>query len=197
MLAEINEELDNLKEQLTQLREDSKLGDDVGPCQASIDVTLKSLNVERQAYYGGCITGNQCHKLLIDKNIDILCVSIPTIVREKLGNGDLYDTAYSRSQKFSLLFRKYGRCHRVFNSAVVLTDEEITRLMADIDDYMAFLRGEFPEIRITPKLHMLEDHIIPFVQRWHSSCGFYGEQGGESLHKIINNMKLNYKHIKN
>ena len=67
MLAEIDEELDNLKEQLTQLREDSKLGDDVGPCQASIDVTLKSLNVERQAYYGGCIIGNQCHKLLFDK----------------------------------------------------------------------------------------------------------------------------------
>ena len=79
---------------------------------------------------------------MLDKNIDILCVSIPAIVLEKLDNGDLYDTAYSRSQKFNLLFRKYGRCHRVFNSDVVLTDEEITRLMADIDEYMSFLRGE-------------------------------------------------------
>ena len=43
---------------------------------------------------------------------------------------------------------------------------------------------------------MVEDHIIPFLMRWHVGCGFYGEQGGESIHKTINTMKRNYSNIK-
>ena len=51
---------------------ENKLDDDVGPCQRSIDKTLKDLGVERQAYFGGCIIGNHCDKLLIDINVDRL-----------------------------------------------------------------------------------------------------------------------------
>ena len=39
---------------------------------------------------------------------------------------------------------------------------------------------------------MLEDHVVPFVTQWHVGCGFYGEQGGEAIHKTINIMKRNY-----
>lgn len=44
---------------------------------------------------------------------------------------------------------------------------------------------------------MMEDHIIPFLRMWGVGCGFYGEQGGESLHKTINSMGRNYTCIKN
>ena len=52
-------------------------------------------------------------------------------------------------------------------------------------------------MRITPKLHILEDHVIPFLEIWHAGCGFYGEQGGESLHAIFNKKKAQYHTIKN
>jgi len=29
---------------------------------------------------------------------------------------------------------------------------------------------------------MLEDHIVSFVRKWKFPCGFFGEQGGESIH---------------
>ena len=43
---------------------------------------------------------------------------------------------------------------------------------------MDFLRGNWPNVKITPKLHMIEEHIIPFVNHWKVGCGFYGEQRG-------------------
>ena len=58
---------------------------------------------------------------------------------------------------------------------------------------MSYLRRTWPETRITPKLHMLEDHVIPFFSSWHVGCGFLGEQGVESIHYIINSVKSRYK----
>ena len=47
---------------------------------------------------------------------------------------------------------------------------------------------------ITPKLHMLEDHVVPFLQRWNLGFGFLGEQNAESIHAQFNrnfeNMKV-------
>ena len=57
---------------------------------------------------------------------------------------------------------------------------------------MIFLRSKFPDIRISPKLHILEDHVVPFIRRYGAGSGFYGEQGGESINKTINAMKNNY-----
>ena len=45
--------------------------------------------------------------------------------------------------------------------------------------------------RITPKLHLLEDHIIPFIQMWGKGMETFGEQGGEKLHRIFNNIERN------
>ena len=30
---------------------------------------------------------------------------------------------------------------------------------------------------------MLEDHVVNFIQIWHFPLGFFGEQGGESIHQ--------------
>ena len=45
-------------------------------------------------------------------------------------------------------------------------------------------------------MHMLEDHVVPFIRQWKVGLGFYGEQGGESLHHEFKRMKLRYKNIK-
>ena len=71
------------KEELKKLKEENKLSDGVGPCQRSIDKTLKDLGVERQAYFGGCIIGNHYDILLID--VDRLCSSLLLIVIQSVG----------------------------------------------------------------------------------------------------------------
>ncbi len=36
----------------------------------------------------------------------------------------------------------------------------------DIDLFMSYYRESFPHATVTPKLHMLEDHVVPFLVWW-------------------------------
>ena len=40
---------------------------------------------------------------------------------------------------------------------------------------------------ITPKLHMLEEHVCTFLQQWLMALGFYGEQRIEGIHSFNTN----------
>ena len=60
---------------------------------------------------------------------------------------------------------------------------------AKIDKFMEFYRESFPEATVTPKLHMMEDHIVPFLQKWKIGLGFLGEQGAESIHARFNSIR--------
>ena len=61
---------------------------------------------------------------------------------------------------------------------------------------MSFKRTNWPDVNISPKLHMLEDHVVDFLRRWKVGFGFYGEQGGESIHHEFKKMKERCINIK-
>ena len=42
---------------------------------------------------------------------------------------------------------------------------------------------------------MLEDHVINFIRRWHFPLGFFGEQGGESIHHEIVEFANDFHHV--
>lgn len=54
---------------------------------------------------------------------------------------------------------------------------------------MIYYRQTWPNGTITPKLHILEDHVIPFLQKWPTGLGIYSEQGGEGIHPEFNALK--------
>ena len=54
---------------------------------------------------------------------------------------------------------------------------------------MSYFRKTFKHASVTPKLHLLEDHACRFIQRWKGAFGLYGEQGMESLHVAMNELK--------
>ena len=58
-----------------------------------------------------------------------------------------------------------------------------------IVDLMAYFRTTFEEESVTPKLHLLEEHVIEFIQRWRIGLGLYGEQGAESIHPEFNELR--------
>ncbi len=41
-------------------------------------------------------------------------------------------------------------------------------------------------------MHILEDHVIPWIRRWRLASGLMGEQGAESIHAHV--MKLERVH---
>lgn len=57
---------------------------------------------------------------------------------------------------------------------------------------MSHFRSTWPEVTVPPKLHMLEDHVVPFIREWGAGIGIYGEQGGESIHNEFNKLMRTY-----
>ena len=58
---------------------------------------------------------------------------------------------------------------------------------------MAYYREQFPQATVTPKLHMLEEHVVPWLHKWHVGFGLMGEQGAESIHAYFNALSCTYK----
>ncbi|XP_065663350.1 uncharacterized protein LOC136085802 isoform X3 [Hydra vulgaris] len=135
------------------------------PCTKMIETILQKLKVQRQAYHGKSFIGNHVHKMLKKSSILQLCNCIPKLV---------HDEGYSGTNMHQF--------------AVEISKK-------NINDLMKFYRLNWPEASVTPKLHMLEHHAIPFMQKWGAGFGFYGEQGGESIHMEFNKLKTTYQSI--
>ena len=62
-----------------------------------------------------------------------------------------------------------------------------------ISEFMEYYRRTFPNATITIKLHMLEEHMIHYLQRWKGvGFGLMGEQGAEGIHADFNNLKRRF-----
>ncbi len=44
-------------------------------------------------------------------------------------------------------------------------------------------------------MHMLEEHVIPWLLRWHVGFGLLGEQGIESIHAHFNSFGRTFRSI--
>ena len=64
-----------------------------------------------------------------------------------------------------------------------------------IKGFMAFYCQTSPQASILPKMHMLEEYVLPFMRKWRVGCGFIGEQGAESIHKYFNLLERTYSSI--
>ena len=56
-------------------------------------------------------------------------------------------------------------------------------------------RTSFPHATIIPKLHLLEDHVLPWVRRWRVGSGLMGEQGTEQILVHIHRLETVYSGI--
>ena len=65
-----------------------------------------------------------------------------------------------------------------------------------IASFLPYYRKEFPEASTTVKLHMLEDHLVPFL-RWWKRVGFgiMSEQGAESIHREFNTLSRRFDNM--
>lgn len=155
-----------------------------------------------------------------------ICNAIPKKVCELGYIGtNIHTESIKICTNFKLLFFKYSKCHNLMNSCEYFNDEKIAELGkkicliclkksqqqyhmllfififffisdTNIKDLMAYIRSTFPKTSITPKLHMLEEHVVDFVKKWKMGLGLYGEQGGESIHPEFNSLKATYASVR-
>ena len=129
--------------------------------------------------------------------------SVPTVLPK----------AQEITDTFTDLFSLFASCHKIYDSSLLLSDSNIQELgmftchcvafllshvsEVAIDSFLKFYREHFPSASVLPKMHMLEDHIIPWVKQWRVGCGLMGEQGAESLHATFNNSERSYNNMTN
>ena len=152
-----------------------------------LDEVLKTLTVGRQAYHGKSFIGNHVHKMLKPEAIKKLCDCLVQVMDLNVDN-EILDLAKLTSSRFKNLFSKYATCHNLFNSSMYFEDEDIISLKTAINDLLSCFRDSWPTESITPKLHMLEKHVVPFIEKCQYGIGKYGEQGGEGIHPEFNNL---------
>ena len=46
-------------------------------------------------------------------------------------------------------------------------------------------------------MHIMEDHTIPWLRRFHVGAGLMGEQGAESVHTLMMRLNRTYQRIPN
>ncbi len=66
----------------------------------------------------------------------------------------------------------------------------------NIQDFMSFYRTEFSWATVIPKMHVMEDHAIPWLRRFHIGAGLMGEQGAESIHARMMKLERDFRGIK-
>ena len=81
-----------------------------------------------------------------------------------------------------------GKCH----CGTINPHLDVTFTATNVEEFMAYYREEFPQTTVTPKLHILEDHMVPWLQRHRVGFGLLDEQGVESIHAKFNTLKGTY-----
>ena len=140
-----------------------------GPSVCALDKTLPDIGIEKQAYHGGLFIGNHIHK----------CCQVTLSI-------SIYKICYS-----TINYTKQGdNIEKLCTSIVTAVPQVLTVTRATAENIaQAFT--------VTPKLHMSEDHVMPWVRRWKFGLGFYGEQGAESIHARFNSMQRTYANVRN
>ena len=146
-------------------------------------------------------------------NVKTLCQSVIDVATERYPV--LTPKANFLNNTFTKAFTYFANCRHIYDSGKILSDEEILELRkhynalvtnltltictieAHIDKFLEFYRESFPGATITPKLHMMEDHVVPFLQKWKRGLGLLGEQGAESIHARFNSIRTNYSNMRN
>lgn len=83
----------------------------------------------------------------------------------------------------------------IFHSSIKCTNFFLFTELS-IAAYMEYFRAHFSDETVTPKMHLLEFHVVPFIKKWRVGLGFLGEQGGESVHARINAIKRDVRGLK-
>ena len=122
--------------------------------------------------------------------------------------------AQSISRKFTRVFTEFTTCYKLYSGGS-LSNEDISALgksknifpiviptklshaEQDIATFLRTYRELFPNATVLPKMHILEDHVIPWLQRWKIGAGLMGEQGAESIHAHIAQLEQQYSSIAN
>ncbi|XP_070549699.1 uncharacterized protein [Ptychodera flava] len=191
MREEKQKQLDALEMQINTKQK--ALPKEAGYISRALDECLQALHVKRQAYHGKSFIGNHVDICLKPNNISRITSSIVQCTQKLCP--DLLEKANDIRDLFEPLFLKFSICHALYSVARPLSPGEITQFGKSVEAFLQHFRSNFPRETVTPKMHILEDHVLPWIQMRRLGCGLHGEQGMEGVHSECNRLTATYSRI--
>ncbi|XP_063685664.1 uncharacterized protein LOC134819583 [Bolinopsis microptera] len=153
-----------------------------GPYQYRYEKACSKIGCSPQAHFGGStLNGNDAHNLvtryhkLVPLWIEILALEIFEHDEQKLLKKEIADVI-SLMKIYGPLMTNLGNTNRLTKEAIDELDKEIAGFLIEYRKYFK---------TVPPKIHMLEDHVIPQLRKLGWSMGIGSEQGGEASHKLV------------
>lgn len=170
-----------------------------GPVVREFEKVLEEHGIYRQAYFSGTFVGNHIHKALQSTTITALAAAPFRVINARSASLSVNATttlktaATALQERYKLLFTQYASARKLFASCSKLDETNISQLEEHIRQFMSTVRAEVTERQkktVTPKLHLLEQHLVPLVKRFGIALGLLGEQGGEGIHHHFNELEV-------
>lgn len=180
----LTDEADKESSELTETTQqrsalDAILLTSIGKTRKQYEILLSSFGCDTRTWYKA-FTGNQVRKILREVRID----AIFALLR--------YTPENARVMKAMKSMAKLMSC----SNNKIYSDQEIDSIEALLNDFLEEMKHAFPEEIVTPKLHLLACHLIPYM-REHHTWGRSSEQAIEHFHAVINNLKTRYAPVRN
>ena len=191
----LKQKIKGVRAELSTLTESTQLDIGSGPVATHIEAILQKFNIQGQKYHGKSFVGNDCHKYTSLQTYHAICCGIVSKTQELSDNETTIQLAVTTKEKFLKLWQLFSTVHSMVSHNDYIMDETILRIDTAIENYLTYFRERFPHVRISLKQHLLEDHVVPWIMRYHYGFGFFGEQGMESIHHAIRKIAENHSGI--
>ena len=170
-----------------------------GPCESSLEPVLQKHGIQRQSYHGGAFVGNHVHKALSPTVVSELTSAPVAVIAARCPGPPLAGEVDAIKCRYNDLMTQYAQCSASFSVSTEVNDEDLTLLDGRIQTFMSTARREVVDRRrgnVTPKLHLLEDHLLPCMRRFGVGLGLLGEKGGEGIHHDFNILGSTFSSIR-
>ena len=168
-----------------------------GPIANAFDEALRTLNIQLTIYFSGEFVGPQISKLAHGdcwRGItEHLLKTLNQLKHDGTISGDEHFKGVVLTHRTGLLFKSFFSVYTMLKSMVPKTDAQILEIEGAITIFCSNYRKYVSKV-VTPKVHYIEAHFIPFLRKYRS-LWMYAEEGIESFHHWLRNFMLATSHV--
>ena len=186
--SHLKKEIHQIEDLINSANDNTSLDKLSGPVTSNLCKVLLRHKIVIQAYHSRSFTGNHCSKYLQPSVFKDLSNSIELITKSLTTNQHLVLQAENLGYKFEQLNALYSKIHQLISHSQQINSDELPAIQRSVTAYISYIRRTFPS-SFPVKLHILEHHVIPWIERFGFGMGRFGEQGGESCHREFNRLK--------
>ena len=195
MQVDVQKNLKQKQEALNQLKLQMKEMD--GPIAKAFDEGLRTLNIQLTIYFSGEFVGPQISKLAHAdcwKGItDNVSKTLQQLTDVGIISADQHFKGSVVVHQSRLLFQSFFPLYTMLKTMVPKTDNQILEIQGAITIFASNYRKYINKV-VTPKVHYIEAHFVPFLWKYRS-LWMFAEEGIESFHHWLRNFMLATSHV--